>query len=315
MADPRAENTVSSRYRPALDSYLASASETDLQEAYHLGREALHNAIGLLDLVGIHQAAETEIINSRYPGETREFAEKTGRFLREALAPFEMMQVGHRDSNRALRHLNLLLEEEANRIAHALHDDAGQLLATTYLELAAIERRKPEKVITDDIQRIRSHLDQVSTQLRHISHELHPPVLDELGLRPALKFLAEGVEKRSNLRVEVGYEGDREPRLPKPVQNALYRAVQEALNNTVRHARASRSRVCVQRDDHGVACTISDDGAGFEPSSTRDASGSNGLGLLGIRERAYSLHGSFRVDSAPGNGTTLSITIPLEGAQ
>ncbi|MDN5865164.1 MAG: histidine kinase [Gammaproteobacteria bacterium] len=318
MPNRTPDDEMPSRYARALAGYLAAGGETALHEAYELGHEALLGEIGLLQLASIHQVASTELLGGSAAGGTGAgtgaFVEKTGRFLLEALAPFEMMQIGHRDSNKALRSLNLILEEEAGRIAHALHDDAAQLLATTYLELAAIERTQPPKEIGEHVRRIRSHLDQVSSQLRHISHELRSPILDQFGLVPALKFLAEGVQKRTGLAIEIEYEGEEET-LPKSIESALYRAAMEALNNITRHAKASRASITVQRNAGTVQCTIRDDGVGFVPGASGDESKSSGLGLLGIRERARSLHGSFRVESTPGRGSTLHIEIPLEGAQ
>ncbi|MGH8161983.1 MAG: ATP-binding protein [Gammaproteobacteria bacterium] len=315
MPNHERNDDLSLKYRRVLGGYLATGGEPSLHEAYELGHEALHGDIGLLQLVSIHQAAARKLLDDSSFGGINEFVEKSGRFLLEALAPFEMMQIGHRDSNKALRRLNLILEQEAGRIAHALHDEAAQLLATTYLELAAIEREEPPKDIGDGIQRIRSQLDQVRSQLRHISHELRSPILDQFGLVPALRFLAEGVQERAGLAIEVGQEGEPEKRLPTQIESALYRGAQEALNNITRHAKASHARISVHRNGRTVICTISDDGVGFVPGSPGNETASSGLGLLGIRERACSLHGSLRIESNPGRGTTLHISIPLEGAQ
>src|SRR5690606_38506679 len=160
-----------------------------------------------------------------------------GRFLIECLSPFEVLQLGNKEANAALRRLNQILEEEAKRIAHVLHDEAAQMLATVYLELSDLMREAPDTV-GEHVKRITSHLDTVREQLRRLSHELRPPILDQLGLLPALQFLGDGYRKRTALDVTVS--GSVSGRFHPEIETAIYRAVQESLNNVVRHANARR---------------------------------------------------------------------------
>ncbi len=298
-------------YQQALREYLSGGGETALHRAYELGRQVLDSGNGLLGLVNIHQEAATSLLREAN-GSGPEKLYGVHRFLRESMAPFEMMQVGNQESNAALRRLNGILEDEAKRIAHILHDEAAQLLASVYLELAEIQREAPPTPIRRRVERITSHLDQVREQLRQLSHELRPPILDQLGLLPALQFLADGFRKRTGLKVEIvnritALEG----RLPQTVETALYRAVQEALNNVTRHARARSAVVQVWLEDETVYCSVKDDGVGFTPAKAGMDNVPRGLGLLGIQERIASLHGSFNVHSTPGAGTELLIGVPL----
>src|SRR5207302_1332613 len=137
----------------------------------------------------------------------------------------------------ALRGLNEALEEEIKRIAHALHDEAGQLLASVHIGLAEVARDLPPHTARrlDDV---RGLLTKIEEQLRHLSHELRPTILDDLGLRPAIEFLADGVSRRTGLQITV--EGVPGKRMPAPTETALYRIVQEALTNVTKHAQASR---------------------------------------------------------------------------
>lgn len=297
-------------YRQALKEYLTEGGEAPLHQAYELGRQALDSSTGLLGLMSIHQEATTSLAKKANGDALQRFLD-VHHFLLESMAPFEMMRIGNQESNAALRRLNVILEDEAKRIAHTLHDEAAQLLASVYLELAEILREDPPAPIRTHVERITSHLDRVREQLRQLSHELHPPILDQLGLLPALQFLADGFQKRTGLRVGIENAVAHEGRLPKTIETALYRTVQEALNNITRHAQAHNARVRVWTEGRVVYCNVKDDGIGFSLSPTGTDGVPCGLGLLGIRERIASLYGTFELSSAPGAGTELVIAIPL----
>jgi len=298
-----------SQYQGGLREYLDGHGEEALHKAYELGREALASGMGLLELVNRHQRAILSL--AQEPGSRHKDVlhrvRAAGRFLVESLSPFEVLQLGNQETNAALRRLNTILEEEARRIAHVLHDEAAQLLATAYLELAEVQRQAPTSVRVH-ADRLSAHLDLVREQLRRLSHELRPPILDRLGLMPALEFLADGFRKRAGLDVSV--QGVAEERYPPLVETALYRVVQEALNNVTRHAHAQHASISLWLERRTLCCTIRDDGRGFDPAAMA-AQGGQGLGLTGIQERVATLHGSFTLDSAPGAGTELRISVPL----
>lgn len=307
IATPR---DLAGMYTQALKEYLTSGGEAPLHQAYELGRQALDSGVGLLGLVNIHREAASALLSKANGDALRQFRD-AHHFLLESMAPFEMMQVGNQESNAALRRLNGILEEEAKRIAHILHDEAAQLLASVYLELAEILREVPPTPVRVHVEHITAHLDQVREQLRQLSHELRPPILDQLGLMPALQFLADGFRKRTGLQVTIENALAIEGRLPQGIETAFYRAVQEALNNVTRHARAQSAHVRVWVENKMVYCAIKDDGIGFStPAKGADAI-PHGLGLLGIQERIASLHGNFGVISIPGTGTELRISVPL----
>ncbi len=209
----------------------------------------------------------------------------------------------------ALRHLNAALEDEVKRIAHALHDEAGQLLASVHIVLADIARELPPSA-SQRLEEVRGLLNKIEEQLRHLSHELRPTILDDLGLLPALEFLADGVSKRTGLRIAV--EGTPGTRLPAATETALYRIVQEALTNVTKHAGAARAEIRFARAGRVLRCTIRDDGVGFGVPPARPGRGPGGLGLLGIEERLNVVGGTLNVVSTPGQGAELLITVPLE---
>jgi signal transduction histidine kinase len=230
-------------------------------------------------------------------------------FFVESLTPFEMTHRGFRDANSALQRLNEKLEEEAKRIAHSLHDEAGQFLACVHIALEEVGRELPPR-FRKRLREIRGLLDQVEGQLRRLSHELRPTILDDLGLLPALEFLAEGVSKRAALPITV--EGRRNGRLPSAIETILYRVVQEALTNVSKHAQATHASVQIQRQPGSILCSIRDDGVGFDVPVVMKKKGQRGLGLVGIRERVAVIGGTLQIHSEPGHGTEMLITVPLE---
>jgi signal transduction histidine kinase len=212
-----------------------------------------------------------------------------------------------RQTERAPRRLHELLEEEARRIAHALHDEAGQLLASVYLALAELAGDLPAPA-RKRLEQISVLLDHVGEQLRCLSHELRPAVLDDFGLVAALESLVQGVSKRTGLVITI--DAALEDRLPLAVETALYRILQEVLSNVGRHAWASQVKIHLQRAPGMITCSVRDDGIGMDVSAVPQR-GQGGLGLIGIRERLAALGGRLSITSRQGEGTDLGITIPL----
>jgi two-component system sensor histidine kinase UhpB len=214
-----------------------------------------------------------------------------------------------RDAESVLRYLNRHLEDKAKRIAHALHDEAGQLLASVYLRVAEISGELPP-LGRRRMEELRTLLDQVDDQLRRLAHELRPTILDDLGLVPACQFLAEGVSRRARVRVVV--KGSTGGRLSADIETALYRVAQEALGNAGRHAHARAATVEFERVGSVLRGSIRDDGAGFDVAAVLSRVGNQGLGLMGMRERVVALGGRFTVKSSPGQGTSIEFEVPLE---
>jgi two-component system sensor histidine kinase UhpB len=306
----QALDEITREYATALRNYLLRGGEAALQQGYELGRRALGKGLGVLDMIAIHHQTLHLIAHKSARLEMRpEEISKAGEFFSETMSSFEMTHRAFGEANTALLRLNEILEEEVKRIAHALHDEAGQLLAAVHIHLDEIARGMPPGV-QGSLQTVKNLLDQVESELRRLSHELRPTVLDDLGLLPALEFLADGVSKRTGLRISV--KPAQNIRLPAQVEVALYRIVQEALNNISRHAQASHVRIRLKNNGNVVHCYVFDDGVGFDPTSLAQSAGGGGLGLVGMRERLQALRGDFRIESAPGRGTKLHISVPLE---
>ena len=295
------------QYRAALRDSIAGMGESSLQQAYELGRRALTEGLGVLDMAAMyHKALTAGLPRDSTPEETALMLQAGASFFAESLAPFEMTHRGFRDTNIALRHLNQTLEQEIKRIAHALHDEAGQLLASVYLALSEVAVNLPPA--REHLLKVKGLLDLIEGQLRRLSHELRPTILDDLGLLAALEFLAEGVAARTGLLITV--EGDSELALSPLLSTTLYRIVQEAFTNVTRHAKATQVNVTIQHELQTLRCSIKDNGVGFDVSSLSAQIGERGLGMIGIRERLNSLGGSLSLVSTLGQGTELVIIIP-----
>ena len=291
-------------YRAALSAYLESAEEALLTRGYELGRVALAQGLSIPHIVGLHGEALQTLLGGAEPKRRRRLIVAAAAFLAETLAPFEMTHRGYRDALIAWRHINETLEEEIKRIAHTLHDEAGQLLVSVHLQLAQLARELP--AAAHRVRDCQALLNDAEQQLRRLSHELRPTILDDLGWLAALEFLATAVSSRSQVPVEVRSGVTR--RLPAAVEIALYRVVQEALNNAARHAHASRIRVEIDQDQECLRGLIGDDGVGFDVECCERR---GGLGLRGMRERLAALGGTLRVVSRPGQGSQIRFELPM----
>lgn len=213
-----------------------------------------------------------------------------------------------KQTEKALRRLNDRLECEATRIAASLHDGAGQCLTAAHIALAEVARQLPP-ASRDCLEDVRRNLDDVEEELRRLAHELHPRILDDLGLVEAIRFLGDGVARRTGIpvRVEVSLEG----RCAPLVETALYRMVQEGLTNIMKHAGATQVSIVIEQDGQNVRCLVKDDGPGFDVAAAT-ARQEPGLGLAGMQDRLVAVNGVLEIISAPGKGTELCAIVPRE---
>jgi signal transduction histidine kinase len=291
-----------------LRSYLSAKTELDLTRAHELGRQAISDRLGVLEIAAIHFQALTEVLAGPLCDEERaRILDGAAQFFMEILAPFEMAQ-GSWGTSVMLHRLDEMLEAQANRIASVLHDDAAQLLTSVHLALADVARRVPSDR-RREIQAVRTLLDQIEARLRHLAYELRPPILDDLGLIPALEFLAESVSRRWGFSVSV--DAATESKIPATVETSLYRIAQVALTNAGRHARARQVDVSIRQAPTGIICSIRDDGIGLDATAPGTEKPPRGLGLREIEARVAGLGGVLRLGSNVPCGTALTVEIPL----
>ena len=198
-------------------------------------------------------------------------------------------------------------EQERIRIAGELHDGVMQEMLAATMMLGTAKRRIPvDSDATATIDKVQQKLVQAGTDLRQLSHELHPPLLQEAGLPNAVQAYCEQFTTASGIPVACDAADDVRD-LSRGTALALFRIVQEALGNAAKHASATRISVRLWRSDGMVSLTVSDDGAGFDASRLAGS----GLGLVMMRERASQLNGTFEFESAPGRGTTVRVAVPF----
>jgi signal transduction histidine kinase len=296
-------------YPTSLSDYLDGAGESALQQAYQIGRRALEAGLGLVAIADIHHACLRKLLAPEVANDERDrILTGAAQFFAECISPYEMTYGGFREANTALRHFNEVLENEAKRIANALHDEAGQLLVAVYIALQNLSDEVP--AVQPHVLKVTQLLDQIELQLRRLSHELAPALLNDLGLVPALRYLFEGLAQRSQLQISI--EAVPEQRLPRRVETTLYHIAKEALHNVVKHAQATAVWIRFQRTVGSIGCSIRDNGRGFDSASIAHRQGEQGFGLMGIRERLSVVGGHLQINSTRGGGTELLISIPVE---
>lgn len=203
-------------------------------------------------------------------------------------------------------------EEERRRIARELHDSTVQSLVvvSNHLEALSLDGHDLPPAAGERLDQVHRLVRETAAEVRRFSQNLRPPALDDLGLLPSLEELAAGLRRDEGLAVEVLVLGQRR-HLDPEIELALYRIVQEALNNVRRHARATETIVNLRFFPDAVRVVVRDDGQGCElPEHLADLTSSGRLGLAGIYERAHLLGGTAEVRSTPGQGTTVSVELP-----
>jgi PAS domain S-box-containing protein len=200
-------------------------------------------------------------------------------------------------------------EKERSRIARELHDDLSQQMALLSIDLEQLAQRVPDASpeISRSLGKALQRAQDVSSELHRISYEIHPAKLDRLGLAAASLSLCREVSKQQSLRLECTFKDIPDP-LPRDISLCLYRVLQEAVRNIVKHSGACHAQVELSGTPSEVRLRISDEGVGFSLDSVGNK---GGMGLLNMRERLRIVGGTISIDSQPLRGTTITATVPL----
>lgn len=306
LADGRALAVSDAHLDPRtreLSGYLAPAGVTSILVAPIRFRDQLAGAV-CLEHVG---AART------WSAEAKSFAASLADLAARALAAAERNQReqelrGAYDAlGRLHRQVENAKEEERRRLARDLHDELGQTLTALKLRLQMAGKAPSGGVPADAVAMV----DRLIGHTRQLSIDLSPPLLDEVGLAPAIRAHLEAAAAPPDLRIDLDTAGLDE-RLPAEVETAAFRVVQESLTNAFRHAQARRVEISVRRDDGHLLLRVQDDGRGFDLAEARRATTrGEHFGVVGMAERVKGLGGTLEVRSAPGKGTEVRASLPV----
>lgn len=251
-----------------------------LGEARRRQNETLHVAQGELELKVQERTSDLEVVN---------------RNLRELSARLMQLQ-----------------DDERRRIARELHDSVGQTLAALAMNLG-LARNDLERLtkITETLNDSENLVRMMSTEVRTISHLLHPPLLDEAGLSSALRWYVTGFGQRSGIKVDLDLPDDFQ-RLPGEMETAIFRVVQESLTNIHRHSDSPAAKIILRQHKREVLVEVEDHGKGIPPDKLElmNSAGTPGVGIRGMRERLRQLGGTLKIDSGQ-SGTIVTVRLPI----
>ena len=230
---------------------------------------------------------------------------RTGRALNQVLDA--LMRERDRIRRLAAQVINAQDDERA-RIARELHDSAAQTMAAVVLQLSVAERSCTDGESATTLEEIRETATDALNEVRTLSHSIYPRVLEDLGLRAALDWLARRTRDRSRMDVHVVTRGS--GGIAPTAASALYRVAQEALLNAVRHSSATAVELRLDTDQWYATLEVEDDGVGFDPAQAEAQR--PGMGIFSMRERVALVNGVFDIDSTPGRGCCVRATVPLE---
>ena len=222
----------------------------------------------------------------------------------------ELMAANHPRMAQLSARLLTVQEEERKNLSRELHDGVGQTITALKMELGRLKAADSD-LSTTRLDRARALAEEALRTIRNVSLLLRPSALDDLGLEAALQWHVEDFSRRTSIHGRLDCVIDDDQSLPEAVKTCVYRTVQEALNNCEKHAGASDVLVSVRQDSRGITVSIVDDGRGVQDHSRSDA----GLGILGMRERASMLGGSFAFESEPGRGARVTFFVPVARSQ
>jgi len=233
------------------------------------------------------------------------------RAVQAARVSEEKLIQGHRQIQALAARLLTAQESERRRISLLLHDDVSQNIAAVGLSISRLKRKLPNssEEIVAELEQLGVHVHDLNTQIRHLSHQLHPAVLEHLGLVAALESHVTEFGHEEKITMKFVADVGSDP-IPLELSVCLYRVALEALRNVSRHSGASNASLSLKRDDGYLMLEVSDSGKGFDVEKARRGSG---IGLLSTEERIKHFQGSLSIRSAPQGGTTLTARVPLPG--
>ena len=203
------------------------------------------------------------------------------------------------------------IEEERTRIAYELHDGIGSNLSLVRIKLFDLSKKYSSYINKEEFENVINLMDTSFNDLKTISYNLKPRVLDEMGLSPSIIELCNSLSKESGINISANITG-KIVKLPGSTETSLYRISQEAINNVIKHAKATECSINIEFSSNKIKMIIADDGIGFNKKNYINNSKNKSLGLFNMKNRVENLNGIFKVNSQPGQGTIIFIEIPIE---
>jgi signal transduction histidine kinase len=220
-----------------------------------------------------------------------------------------MLRKNESDLRKLAGRLIYAQEEERSRLARELHDDLSQRLAAFAIDVGRLEKQLMDQPVPvrEELREMQNGIVRISQDVHSLSRQLHPSILDDLGLIKAAESECAGFSRREGIKIVFNHENI--PRdIPKEISLSLYRIIQEGLSNISKHACAEHISVSLKGIDHDVLLSVQDDGIGFDSAEVQKQPG---LGLSSMRERARLNHGEFSIQSQPERGTLITVRAPL----
>jgi len=275
------------------------AQQADIAEIHRIAELQSRRQLGIALVVGLGTLLLTSLYAGRLESRLRDQMARDGRMSRE-LQQMAAKVIGAQ-------------EEERRTIARELHDEVGQVLSAIKVELALAQRAIDSGAASaSTLGEAQGITDSALQTVRNLSQLLHPAALDDLGLPAAIEASLRGLERRYRVRAEL-QQVDLPNRLPREVELAAYRIVQEGVTNVAKHAQATHCCVRLTQLTDRLLVEVEDNGIGFVEDTDRPIV-ARGLGLISVRERANRLGGTFNILSTPGHGTRLIVSLPEGGA-
>jgi signal transduction histidine kinase len=332
---------LAQEYKSCLQDYLDGGEEAALQRAYELGRRALAEGLGVLEMVTIHGEALGKVLFGALKPEESVRVVKAAEFSVESLSPFEMTYRAFQEANVKLRllseHLQSVREDERSQMARDIHDELGQALTCLKMDLSWLSNRlsddaskiSPSNGAAASARRFRSKsrggkksvaqesllektkamlkfTDETIETVRRISQELRPSSLDDLGLSAAMEWQAQEFQTRTGIACALTLPSN-DVAMDRKRSTAMFRIFQETLTNVARHSNATHVSIILKKESGGMSLIVKDNGRGITEGEISD---SKSLGLVGMRERALLLGGEFCIKGVPEKGTIVNVRVP-----
>ncbi len=281
----------------------------EMNEALVLSSVRQHELTAAAEMLNVKLQETQDRLEARVAERTAELAALNAALRTE----IETREAAEADRRELINRLATVQEDERRHISRNLHDQMGQLLTALGLGLKALETASQGPApVQPYLSFLRDLTNQIGREFHQLALDLRPTALDDLGLQSALANYAETWSTRTGIEVDYQFIGPDDVRLPAKVETALYRVVQEAMTNVLRHAGARRVSIVLQFSPGQAVAVIEDDGIGFDAEATTAKAGDRGrLGLIGMQERMAQIGGTLTLESAPSRGTTVIAGVPI----